>query len=170
MCLSYHAPGADGLGRVALKVDGGIAACARGVGGGVGPLLDAAEHLIAQALHGLHLGRGRRATGLQRRESMTSWERGAGGALRADVAIRRLFESGFAKTPSEAAVPAPQDGMLTRSGCGGRRQLVARMAFLFKGRRRTRGISTKKKTEKDRDGGTRQTRSEAAQLQCSRND
>lgn len=58
LCLSYHAPGGDGLGRVALQVDGGIAACARGVGGGVGPLLDAAEHLIAQALHGLHLGRG----------------------------------------------------------------------------------------------------------------
>lgn len=58
LCLSYHTPGGDGLGRVALQVDGGIAACARGVGGGVGPLLDAAEHLIAQALHGLHLGRG----------------------------------------------------------------------------------------------------------------
>lgn len=148
LCLSYHAPGGDGLGRVALQVDGGIAACARGVGGGVGPLLDAAEHLIAQALHGLHLGRGRRATGLQRRGSMTSWERGWG-AQRADVAIRRLFESGFAKAPSEADVPAPRDGMLTRSGCGGRRQLVAAMAFSFKGRRREEeGVSQQRRKQK----------------------
>lgn len=80
------------------------------------------------------------------------------GAQRADVAIRRLFESGFAKAPSEAAVPAPQDGMLTRSGCGGRRQLVAWRAFLFKGRREDEGYLNK---EENRKGSRRRNEANA---------
>lgn len=81
------------------------------------------------------------------------------GAQRADVAIRRLFESGFAKAPSEADVPAPRDGMLTRSGCGGRRQLVAAMSFSFKGRRREEGGYLNK--EENRKGSRRRNEANA---------
>lgn len=92
--------------------------------------------------------------------------KGGGVAQEADVAIRLLIESGCAKTPSEAAVPAFSGWLLTRFG-GVAEEAVAGGGDVVQRKEggramRRRGISTKKKkTEKDRDGGTRRKRSEA---------
>lgn len=60
--------------------------------------------------------------------------KGVGLPRRQKVAIRLLIESGCAKTPSEAAVPAFSGWLLTRSGVWRkRRSLVAGTSF--KGRK-----------------------------------
>lgn len=68
------------------------------------------------------------------------------GALEAVVAIRRLFESGFAKAPSEAAVPAPRDRKLTRSGAWWEGQLVGRGAVVQK--KEGGGVSQQRRKQK----------------------
>lgn len=94
--------------------------------------------------------------------------KGVGLPRRQKAAIRLLFESGCAKTPSEAAVPAFSGWLLTRSGVWRkRRSLVAGMSF--KGRREDdeeKGYLNKE--EENRKGSRRRNEAKAKRSQAKR--